>query len=66
MPNHYFRKQGGCDYDTKFFPQLPTFYKNILKFFQEWKVLFGYESDVVLYNNKEIQVDQKTEERSCF
>ena len=39
VPNHYFRKQPGdlnfllkCNYDTKFVPQLPTFYKNILKF----------------------------------
>ena len=68
VPNHYFRKQGGvnfllkCNYDKKFFPQLPTFYKNILKFFQELKVLYGYDqaSDLVLYNNKEIRVDQKT------
>lgn len=68
VPNHYFRKQGGlnfllkCNYDTKFFPKLPTFYKSILKFFQELKVLYGYDqaSDLVLYNNKEIQVDQKT------
>ena len=68
VPNHYFRKQGGvnfllkCNYDKKFFPQLPTFYKNILKFFQELKVLYGYDqaSDLVLYNNSEIQVDQKT------
>ena len=68
MPNHYFRKQGGlnfllkCNYDTQFLPQLPTFNKNILKFFQELKILYGYDqaSDLVLYNNKEIQVDQKT------
>ena len=64
VPNHYFRKKGGlnfllkCNYDTKYFPQLPAFYKNILKFFQELKILYGYdqESDVVLYNNKEILV----------
>ncbi|KAL9974209.1 hypothetical protein ACROYT_G011222 [Oculina patagonica] len=68
VPNHYFRKQGGlyfllkCNYDTKYFPQLPAFYKNILNFFQELKTLYGYDqaSDLVLYNNKEIQVDQKT------
>jgi len=54
------QKTGNCD--TKLFPQLPTFYKNILKFFQELKVLYSYDqaSDLVLYNNKEIQVDQKT------
>ena len=68
VPNYYFRKQGGlnfllkCNYDTKLFPQLPAFYKNILKSFQELKILYGYDqaSDLVLYNNKEIQVDQKT------
>ena len=61
VPNYYFRKQGGlnfllkCSYDTKLFPQLPAFYKNIL-------ILYGYDqaSDLVLNNNKEIQVDQKT------
>ena len=68
VPNYYFRKQGGlnfllkCNYDTKLFPQLPAFYKNILKSFQELKILYGYDqaSDLVFYNNKEIQVDQKT------
>ena len=68
LPNHYFRKLGGlnfllkCNYDTKYFPQLPPFYKNILKSFQELKLLYGYyqASDLVLYNNKDIQVDQKT------
>ena len=61
-----FQEKGGlnfllkCNYDTKYFPQLPAFYKNILKFFQELKILYGYdqESDVVLYNNKEILVDE--------
>ena len=68
VSSYYFRKQGGlnfllkCNYDTKLFPQLPAFYKNILKSFQELKILYGYDqaSDLVLYNNKEIQVDQKT------
>ena len=68
VPNYYFRKRGGlnfllkCNYDTKYFPQLPAFYKNILKSFQELKILYSYDqaSDLVLYNNKEILVDQKT------
>ena len=68
VPNYYFRKQGAlnfllkCNYDTKPFPQLPAFYKNILKSFQELKILYGYDeaSDLVFYSNKEIQVDQKT------
>ena len=68
VPNYrYFRKRGGglnlllrCNYDTKYFPQLPVFYKNILKSFQELKILYSYDqaSDLVLYNNKEILVDQ--------
>ena len=47
---------------TKYFPLLPVFYKNILKSFQELKILYSYEqaSDLALYNNKEILVDQKT------
>ena len=68
VPNYYFRKQGGlyfplkCNYDTKLFPQLPAFYNNILKSFRELKIVYGYDqaNDLVLYNNKEIQVDQKT------
>ena len=37
-------------------------FTRILKSFQELKKLYGYDqaSDLVLYNNKEIQVDQKT------
>ena len=75
VPNYYFRKQGGlnfllkCNYDTKYFPQLPVFYKNILRSLHELKILYGYDqaSTLVLYNNKEIQVDQKMDgERNCF
>ncbi len=63
VPNHYFRKRGRGlnfllkrNYDTKYFPQLPVFYKNILKFFDDMKILYGYDqaSDLVLYNNKEV------------
>ena len=58
MPNYYFRKQGGlnfvlkCNFDTKYFPQLPAVYKNILRFFHELKILYGYDqaSDLVQWN----------------
>ena len=45
VPKRYFRKQGSlnfliqCNYDTKCFHQLPAFYKDILKFFQEVRIL---------------------------
>ena len=62
VPNRYFRSQESlnfliqCNYDTKCFHQLPGFSKNILKFFQELKILYGYDqvSDLVLYYKKEI------------
>ena len=68
VPHYYFRKLGGlnfllkCNYDINYFPQLPAFYKNIFKSFQELKIVFSYDqaSDLALYNNKEIRVDQKT------
>ena len=67
MPYH-FRKLGGlnfllrCNYNPKHLPQLPIFYSNILKFFKELKTLYGYDpgSDLVLFNNRKILVDNKT------
>ena len=68
VPNHFFRKLGGlnfllrCNYDTTHLPQLPIFYRNILKFFKELKIMYRYDqgSDLVLFNNKEILVDNKS------
>ena len=65
MSYHLFRKLGGlnfllrCNYDPKY---LPIFYRNILKFFKELKTLYGYDqgSDLVLFNNREILVDNKS------
>jgi len=50
------------DYDTKHLPQMPIFYRNILQFFKELKIMYGYDqgSDLVLFNNKEILVDNKS------
>ena len=68
VPYHFFRKLGGlnfllkCNYDPKHLAQLPIFYRNILQFFKELKALYGYDqgSDLVLFNNREILVDDKT------
>ena len=65
--NHFFRKMGGldfilrCNYDAKYFNQLPVFYKNILDSFNELKTLCGYDQspDIVLFNNKDILVGGK-------
>ena len=42
--------------------QLALFCRNILKFFKESKTIYGYDqgSDLVLFNNREILVDNKT------
>ena len=68
VPRHLFSKMGGlnfllkCNYDTKYFTHLPTFYKEILEFFKELKILYGYDyaNDLIIFNNKEILVDRKT------
>ena len=68
VPYHFFRKLGGlnfllkCKYDPKHLPQLPIFYRNILQFFKELKAIYEYDqgSDLVLFNNREILVDNKT------
>ena len=67
VPYKLFRKLWGlnfplrCNDDTKHLPQLPFLYRNILEFFNELKTIYGYdqESDLVLFNNKEILVDNK-------
>ena len=67
VPYHLFRKLGGlnfllrCNYDPKHLPQLSIFYRNILEFFKELKT-YGYVqgSDLVLFNNREILIDNKS------
>ena len=64
----FFQKSGGfnfllkCNYDPKHLPQLPIFYRNILQFFKELKTIYEYDqgSDLVLFNNREVLVDNKT------
>ena len=63
----FFRKLGGlnfllrCNYDPKHLSQLPIFYRNMLEFFKALKTVYGYDqgSDLVLFNNREILVDNK-------
>ena len=67
IPKHYFRRMGGlnfllrCNYDTKFFNDLPLFYKKILEVFNELKTLYSYDQkqELILFNNKDILVDGK-------
>ena len=65
VPRHLFSKMGGlhfllrCNYTKYTF--LPTFYKEILEFFKELKILYGYDhaNNLIIFNNKEILVDKK-------
>ena len=67
VPDHLFKKYGGlhfllsCNYDVKDFKNVPSFYKDILLFFDELKALYGYlhGRDTILFNNKEIRIDSK-------
>ena len=67
IPNHFFKKMGGlnfllrCNYDTKYFNDLLVFYKKILQFFNDLRILHVYDQqqDIILLNNKEILVDGK-------
>ena len=47
-----------CNYNVKYFDQLPVFYNTILESFSELKTLHGYDQlqDLVLFNNKDILV----------
>jgi len=69
IPNSYFDKHGGlpfllkCNYDSKHFDKkMPLFYKEILDHFKE--VCNGYpnvyNSDLILWNNKEITIESKS------
>ena len=62
IPNHFFKKMGGlnfllrCNFDTKYFNDLPVFYKKILQFLNDLRILHVYDQqqDIILFNNKEI------------
>ena len=67
IPYYYFRRMGGlnfllrCNYDTNYFNDLPLFYKKILEFFNELKILYSYDQkqELILFNNKDILVEGK-------
>ena len=67
VPNYHLKKWGGldflllCNYRMKDFEFLPRFYHDILLFFDELKMLYGYKgiSDLLLFNNRDILVDEK-------
>ena len=53
-----------CNYDSKFLERtgMPQFYNSMLQFFLELKSSYETDlgQDLVLFNNKEILIDQKT------
>ena len=67
VPEFFFNKHGGlgffllCNYRVKDLDHLPLFYKDILLFFNELKVLYNYNnfSDMILFNNKDILIGGK-------
>jgi len=67
VPDHHLGKYGGlrfllrCNYDTKYIDGLPSFYKDILKFFNELKTLYNYDrgQDMTVFNKEEILVGGK-------
>ena len=67
VPDFFFRKCGGlnflltCNYNVKFLENLPKFYKDILSFFSELKVLYGRNltDETILFNNQEILIGGK-------
>ena len=68
IPDHFFKKCNGlnlllrCNYDPKRLPQMPTFYKDILTFFNDLKSLYSGDGfqELILFNNKDILIDGKS------
>ena len=67
VPDFFLRRLGGlnfllrCNYDVTFLnSKLPTFYKDMLSFFDDLKTLYNYNlGQTVLFNNWEILIDGK-------
>ena len=67
VPDFFLRRLGGlnfllrCNYDVIFLnSKLPTFYKDMLSFFDDLKTLYNYNlGQIVLFNNREILIDGK-------
>jgi len=70
IPCFFFKKYGGlnfllhCNFDEKFLKsiKMPSFYKKILSFFFKLKRSYDTNRDqeLILFNNKEIQIGGKT------
>ena len=69
IPNYFFIKYGGltfllkCNYDVHLFkPNFPSFYHELLEYFQELSSAYGGEprGKFILWNNRDITIDQKT------
>ena len=65
--DHFLKSYGGlqflltCNYHVKDFENMPLFYKDILLYFHELKTLYEcVVGDTILFNNKEICIDDKT------
>ena len=67
IPNYYFKKCGGlnfllrCNYEPKYFEDLPKFYIEMLNYFKELKCLYQHqqEQNTILFNNKNILIGGK-------
>ncbi len=67
VPDFFLKKLGGlnfllrCNYDASFLnSKLPTFFKDMLFFFDELKTLYNYDlGQMALFNNREILIDGK-------
>jgi len=67
IPDYYLGRYGDfnfllrCNYCTKYIDDLPSFYEDILVFFNELKTLYNYDrgQDMILFNNREILVGGK-------
>ena len=67
VPDHFFKRYGGlefilvCNYNVKFFENLPNFYKDILLYFSELKTLYNHDNmcEIILFNNKDILIGGK-------
>ena len=67
VPDNLFKRYGGlefilsCNYNVKFFENLPNFYKDILLYFSELKTLYNHDNmcETILFNNKDILIGGK-------
>ena len=65
--DHFLKSYGGlgflltCNYHVKDFQNMPLFYRDILLYVHELKILYRCDvGDTILFNNKEIRINGKT------